>query len=96
MGYGFYQCKVNLRSHAKYRKYLSHINDQHMRMPVRTSVQSCLSLIMKSGNVQLLRLDRSLKDWMQVLLLITLANSFDTDQARQHVGPDLNPNCLTL
>ena len=29
-------------------------------------------------------------------LLITFANSLDTDQARQNVGPDLNPNCLTL
>ena len=29
-------------------------------------------------------------------LLITLANSLDPDQARQNVGPDLDPNCLTL
>ena len=29
-------------------------------------------------------------------LLITFANSLDPDQARQNVGPDLNPNCLTL
>ena len=28
-------------------------------------------------------------------LLITFANSFDPDQARQNVGPDLDPNCLT-
>ena len=28
-------------------------------------------------------------------LLITLANSLDPVQARQHVGPDLDPNCLT-
>ena len=26
----------------------------------------------------------------------TLANSFDIDQARQIVGPDQGPNCLTL
>ena len=25
-----------------------------------------------------------------------LANSLDPDQARQNVGPDLGPNCLTL
>ena len=29
-------------------------------------------------------------------LLITFANSFDPDQARHNVGPDLNLNCLTL
>ena len=29
-------------------------------------------------------------------LLILLANSLDQDQARQNVGPDLDPNCLTL
>ena len=28
-------------------------------------------------------------------LLITFANSLDPDQARQNVGPDLVPNCLT-
>ena len=27
---------------------------------------------------------------------ITFANSLDPDQARQNVGPDLDPNCLTL
>ena len=29
-------------------------------------------------------------------LLLTFANSLDPDQARQNVGPDLDPNCLTL
>ena len=29
-------------------------------------------------------------------LLITFANSLDPDQDRQNVGPDLDPNCLTL
>ena len=29
------------------------------------------------------------------LLLLIFANSFDHDQARQNVGPDLDPNCLT-
>ena len=29
-------------------------------------------------------------------LLLILANSLDPDQARQKVGPDLDPNCLTL
>ena len=29
-------------------------------------------------------------------LLITFANSLDPDEARQNVGPDLDPNCLTL
>ena len=28
-------------------------------------------------------------------LLITFANSLDPDQARQNVGPDLDPNSLT-
>ena len=30
------------------------------------------------------------------LLLINFANSLDPDQAWQNVGPDLDPNCLTL
>ena len=29
-------------------------------------------------------------------LLISLTNSLDPDQDRQNVGPDLDPNCLTL
>ena len=29
-------------------------------------------------------------------LPITFANSVDPDQARHFVGPDLDPNCLTL
>ena len=29
-------------------------------------------------------------------LLITFANSLDPDQAWQNVGPDMDPNCLTL
>ena len=29
-------------------------------------------------------------------LLITFANSLDPDQAGQNIGPDLDPNCLTL
>ena len=29
-------------------------------------------------------------------LLITFANSLDSNQAEQNVGPDLDPNCLTL
>ena len=29
-------------------------------------------------------------------LLIIFTNSLDPDQARQNVGPDLDPNCLTL
>ena len=29
-------------------------------------------------------------------LLIIFANSSDPDQARQNVGPDLDPNCLTV
>ena len=29
-------------------------------------------------------------------LNVIFANSLDPDQARQNVGPDLDPNCLTL
>ena len=29
-------------------------------------------------------------------LLINFSNSFDPDQDQQNVGPDLDPNCLTL
>ena len=31
----------------------------------------------------------------QRCLLITFANSFDPNQVRQNVGPDMDPNCLT-
>ena len=27
---------------------------------------------------------------------MTFVNSLEPDQARQHIGPDLDPNCLTL
>ena len=29
-------------------------------------------------------------------LLITFANNLDADQVRQHIGPDLGPECLRL
>ena len=32
----------------------------------------------------------------QCCLLIIFANGLDPDQAPQHVGPDLDPNCFTL
>ena len=36
-------------------------------------------------------------DWdIFCCLLKTFANSLDPDQAQQNVGPDLDPNCLTL
>ena len=50
---------------------------------------------------------RIYKVWMHMIIdsflasgdfccqLITFANSLDPDQDRQHVGPDLDPNCLT-
>ena len=28
--------------------------------------------------------------------VVCFANSLDLDQARQNIGPDLDPNCLTL
>ena len=31
-----------------------------------------------------------------ICLLVTFTNSLDPDKARQNVGPDLGPNCLTL
>ena len=33
---------------------------------------------------------------LQCRLLITFENILVADQARQNVGPDLDPNCLTL
>ena len=33
---------------------------------------------------------------VETCLLITFANNLDPDQDRQNVGPDLDPNCLTL
>ena len=35
-------------------------------------------------------------DFEKCRLLIFFANSLDPDQARQNVGPDLDPICLTL
>ena len=35
-------------------------------------------------------------DQDQQSLFITFANSLDPDQDQQNVGPDLDPNCLTL
>ena len=34
--------------------------------------------------------------WDFCHLLITFANSLEPDQGRQNVGPDLDPDCLTL
>ena len=34
--------------------------------------------------------------FLLVYLLTAFANSLDPDQAQQNVGPDLDPNCLTL
>ena len=33
---------------------------------------------------------------LYLLVSSTFANRLDPDQARQNVGPDLDPNCLTL
>ena len=33
---------------------------------------------------------------MSFSFVLTLVNSLDPDQDRQNVGPDLDPNCLTL
>ena len=35
-------------------------------------------------------------DFCHLLITFTFANSLDLDQAQQNVGPDLDPNCLTL
>ena len=45
---------------------------------------------------QPLRDTRETNQAKQPALLITFANSLDPDQARQNVGPDRYPNCLTL
>ena len=34
--------------------------------------------------------------YLPVMTVDDFANSLDPDQARQNVGPDLDPNCLTL
>ena len=57
----------------------------------------------KLGNF-IIHIERRLRHWINSYLisgdccrlLITFDNSFDTDQDRQNVGPDLNTNCLTL
>ena len=49
------------------------------------------------GNVRILCLFNSLHASGHFCpLLITFANSLDPYQARQNVGPDLDPDCLTL
>ena len=44
----------------------------------------------------ILRLNSFLASGNFYHLLISFANSLDPDQDRQNVGPDLDPNCLTL
>ena len=39
---------------------------------------------------------RILTIYLQYRLLIIFASSLCPDQSRQNVGPDLDPNCLTL
>ena len=46
--------------------------------------------------MQLLPINSFLASGYLCYLLITFANSLDPDQDRQNVGPDLNPNGLTL
>ena len=48
--------------------------------------RSVISLILAANSLTLYILVSS----------INFANSLDPDQARQNVGPDLDPNCLTL
>ena len=64
------------------------------RLPISTAI-----------NVFMVKQDRYCKFLVEKLLLwysdygrllITFANSLDPDQDRQDVGPDLDPNCLTL
>ena len=35
-------------------------------------------------------------DFRKMLIQITFANSLSPDQDRHSVGPDLDPNCLTI
>ena len=135
MGYGLYQCKVKESVQLQkvlfaYKRPAYAYASPHIRAVLPESYYE--TRLYFNQPVQLLRLDRNLKYWIQskkedkdqesiqssttpdpgyqwesdisrqtgridqVLLLITFANSLDPDQARQNVGPDLDPNCLTL
>ena len=48
------------------------------------------------GNISRLNTQSLTRCLLAHHLLITFANRLDPDQARQNVGPDLDPNCLTL
>ena len=60
-----------------------------------------LSVLLKKLTLEtgasLVQMDGKTKHYLCLChLLIIFANSLDSDQARQNVGPDLDPNCLTL
>ena len=66
--------------------------DWALRLPL-----SDWSLIICDSPVQILGLmSCSLFVYSSSRLLITFTNSLDPDQAQQNVGPDLDPNCMTL
>ena len=68
---------------AKWKKLESNENDFSQDFSQKVVSRSCSAFnsLPASGNFY--------------HLLITFANSLDPDQARQNVGPDLDPNCLT-
>ena len=61
---------------------LSSAEDAHKVLKVNPPTLACLNSFPASGDF--------------CRLLITFANSLDPDQARQNIGPVLNPNCFTL
>ena len=62
------------------------------------SMQSVKCLSGKTASCLLINLFKSFLAGRNFchLLILTFANSLDPDQAQQSVGPDLDPNCLTL
>ena len=72
-------------------KTLFHIGSN---LGLRELIQSAVSSL--AVNNQGHKVDAMMSQIMFCVIVITFANSLNTDQDRHSVGPDLDPNCLTL
>ena len=68
-----------------------------LRLHICTGLSEFMLLANMVNNKNLMSLLKSFLAYGDFsCLLITFANSLDPDQDRQNVGPDLDPNYLTL
>ena len=66
---------------------------------IKTSIlmqKDCYGTTNKLNNLNDDKINYFLASGDLCCLLITFANSFEPDQDRQNVGPDLDPNCLSF